>query len=304
MFHLPHKLDVYITNVCNLTCDQCNRFNNHDFRGWQRWSDYEAQYQQWASVLKIPAVTIMGGEPFLNPTLPDWVKGISDLFAVDVQILTNGTRFRQAGGLYDALLNVRSGQIKNHIAVSLHRSDQFEKLKEDILWFLKAPVEILTSTHENNHHNSDWCFRDSNDIVVNVYIKDHFHTAAIRPFTRIGQPMQKTYLLHNSDPFFAHQSCGFAIFKSYHFVHAKLYKCGPVALMPEFDQQHTLAISSEDRTLLNSYLPLTVNNFDQYHEEFFENLDKPIAQCKFCPTLETITVKKIFPLIKGQQHVL
>ena len=304
MFQLPHKLDVYITNVCNLTCNQCNRFNNHDFRGWQRWSDYEAQYRQWANILEIPAVTIMGGEPFLNPTLPDWVKGINDLFGVDVQILTNGTRFRQAGGLYDALLRSKTARDVNHIGVSLHRSEQFEKLKEDILWFLKAPVEILPQGHVNNQHNADWCFRDSNNIVVNVHIKDHFHTAAIRPFTRISQSMQKIYLLHNSDPFFAHQNCGFAIFKSYHFIRAKLYKCGPVALMPEFDQQHTLDISPEDRILLNSYQPLTLDNFDNYHQEFFANLDQPIAQCKFCPTLETSTMKKIFPLIKGQQHVL
>jgi organic radical activating enzyme len=229
MFQLAHKLDVYITNVCNMTCDQCNRFNNHDFRGWQRWSDYETQYQQWAGLLKIPAVTIMGGEPFLNPTLPDWVTGIGKLFDVDVQILTNGTRFRQAGRLYDALLYSRSGQIKNHIAVSLHRSDQFEKLKEDILWFLKAPVEILPQAHENNHHNSDWCFIDSNGIMINVYIKDQFHTAAIRPFTRISQPMQKTYLLHNSDPFFCTPKLRFCYIQKLSFCSCQIvqmWSCG------------------------------------------------------------------------------
>lgn len=246
----------------------------------------------------------MGGEPFLNPTLPDWVKGISQLFCTNVQILTNGTRFRQAGGLYDALLHLKPGQSKNHIGVSLHRIEQFEKLKEDILWFLKGPVEILSQGHVTDRQAADYCFTDSNGISVDVYIKDYFHTAAIRPFTRISQSMQKIYLLHNNDPFFSHQNCSFAIFKSYHFIRAKLYKCGPVALMPEFDQQHTLDISPEDRILLNSYRPLTVNNFDNYHQEFFANLDQPIAQCKFCPTLETSTLKKIFPLIKGQQHVL
>jgi hypothetical protein len=95
--------------------------------------------------------------------------------------------------------------------------------------------------------------------------------------------MQKLFMVHNSNPEIAHQNCGFVFYKSYHFIRAKLYKCGPVALMPEFDQQHKLYISDQDRILLNSYQPLGVNNFQSYHAEFFSQLDQPIAQCKFCP---------------------
>jgi hypothetical protein len=67
--------------------------------------------------------------------------------------------------------------------------------------------------------------------------------------------------------------------------------------MPEFDQQHTLDISDADRALLNSYQPLSVDNFETYQQEFFAQLDNPIAQCKFCP--EQYTFQKIFPVVKG-----
>jgi len=67
--------------------------------------------------------------------------------------------------------------------------------------------------------------------------------------------------------------------------------------MPEFDQQHKFNISNSDRTLLNSYQPLGVDNFETYNQEFFAQLDNPIAQCKFCP--EKYTFQKIFPVTKG-----
>lgn len=297
MHVIPNKVDFYITNVCNLTCQNCNRFNNFDFRGWQRWSDYEDQYQQWGKLVNLRAVTIMGGEPFLNPTLIDWVQGINRIFGIEVQILTNGTRFRHAPDLYDALRFKHSTFPHNHIGVSLHNPNQFDRLKDDILWFLKDPVQMYPNGHEKNLWDSDYQFVDRNNIVVNVYNVDTFHSSAIKHSWKITPQIQKVFVLHNSDPFFAHQNCAFATFKSYHFIRGKLYKCAPVALLPEFDQQHALDISESDRTLLNSYQPLSTDNFETYQQEFFSKLDQPIAQCKFCP--EKYMFQKIFPVTKG-----
>jgi hypothetical protein len=42
-----------------------------------------------------------------------------------------------------------------------------------------------------------------------------------------------------------------------------------------------------------------VDNFDDYHEEFFRDLDNPIAQCRFCPT-EKIR-KKLFTIKKSTE---
>ena len=67
------KAEFYITNVCNLTCSNCNRFNNYNFRGWQRWSDYANEYSIWANKVRLQRITILGGEPLLNPTILDWI---------------------------------------------------------------------------------------------------------------------------------------------------------------------------------------------------------------------------------------
>lgn len=290
MHQIPNKVDFYITNVCNLTCERCNRFNNFDFKGWQRWSDYEETYTRWSQLVDLRAITIMGGEPFLNPTLADWVQGLNRLFGIEIQVLTNGSRFSYAKNLYQHML-YRSSKTKalNHVGVSLHNMNDFEKLDLDIRNWLEGPVRMLPKG--KNIWNSDWHYVDRNGVMVNVYISNNFGNAAIR-VADTGQ-----FKLHNNDIHEAHQNCAFVKWKSYHFIKGQLYKCGPVALMPEFDRQYSFDISEEDRTLLNSYRALNPENFEEYASEFFANLDNPIAQCKFCPT--TYDAITIYPVRKG-----
>ena len=291
MFQIPTKVDFYITNVCNLTCQNCNRFNNHTFKGWQDWKEYEPIYEQWGQLVGLRAITIMGGEPFLNPTLKEWISGLNRIFGIDVQVLTNGTRFLQNPTVYESMLwKNPDTQMQNHIGVSLHTPEDFEKIRSDIHEFLQG--DVTEYTKDENLWGADWQFRDSNGVMINIYTVDHFFEAAIIP-TATG------YTLHNNDPFEAHVNCSFAKWKSYHFIRGKFYKCGPSALMPEFDNQYHFDISDEDREILHSYRPLTVDNFGEYHAEFFANLDNPIAQCKFCST--KTNNEKIYPLRKGSK---
>lgn len=286
------KIEVYITNVCNLTCDQCNRFNNFDFKGWQRWSDYADQYKQWGDLIDLKAITIMGGEPTLNPTLPEWILGLNDAFGIGVQVLTNGTRLTQCRGLYEAIAHARPRNGgRNSLAVSLHNLDDLPRLQQDIQTFLDG--DIQENTHRPDLWNCDYQYSDRNGVFINVYHQNRFTTAAVQ------NPEPGKYTVFDNDPVEAHNDCGFVQWKSYHFIKAKLYKCGPVALLPEFDQQMPLDISSEDRAMLHSYRPLTVENYSSYHEEFLANLDNPLLQCKFCPVKTDKQWHTIAPVRKG-----
>ena len=290
--HRPvfNKIEVYITNVCNLTCEQCNRFNNFDFKGWQRWSDHADQYHQWAKLIDLKAITILGGEPLLNPDIVAWIHGLNDAFGIGVQILTNGTRLNQVKGLYDAIAHARPRDgIKNTIAVSLHNLDDLEILQANIHEFLSGPVK--QNTHNPELWGSDYQYSDQNGVYINVYYQNRFDTSTIQ-ISADGR-----YTLFDSNPAQAHSACTYVLYKSYHFIRGKLYKCGPAALLPEFDQQHRLDISDQDRELLNSYRPLTVDNFDEYHKEFLTTLENPIAQCKFCPVNKKSFM--IAPMRKG-----
>jgi len=279
------KVEFYITNVCNLTCEDCNRFNNHDFKGWQAWSDYKHIYQQWAQYVEPESIVILGGEPLLNPTLSEWVRGLNKLWDCNIQILTNGTRINHVRGLYDLIRTSRCW-----MGVSLHDKNYLPELEKELSIFLKKEMITYDRNHPRNRSGSDVMYGDGT-VHVSVWIQDEFMESAIKI-----QPNGK-FTLHSSDPVKAHESCPIAQNKSYHFIRGKLYKCGPVALFPEFDQQHKFDISDSDRTLLNEYQPLTVDDFKTRSTEFLANIDNPIPQCKFCP--DRVFFKKIISIRKG-----
>jgi organic radical activating enzyme len=284
------KLEFYITNVCNLACPSCNRFNDFDFKGWQNWDDYAETYSKWATKIKPEQIVILGGEPLLNPSLIKWVTGINAIWDCNVQILTNGYRLNHVSGLYQLFLKNKSEYsavrnlhtrsnhtMGNWLGVSLHNMAEFDDIDKIIRQFLQGRAEVLIG-RDLNPFNADYCYVDNeNKIRIPVWIQNEFLPSAITKHP------DGSYSVCNNNPIQAHDGCGFATNKNYHFIRGALYKCGPVALMPEFDLQHKLTLSDSDRELLHSYRPLTIDEFDQSGREFLANIDNVIPQCKFCP---------------------
>lgn len=281
------KVEFYITNVCNLTCSRCNRFNDHAFKGWQRWMDYEQAYRSWSEKIQIDQIVILGGEPLLNPSICEWITGINTVFGRGVQVLTNGTRLNKTPGFYEAIKNCAAPNQSNWIGISVHNADKLEWYMDEIKTFLKG-----TLTWHNNFKGSNYKVTDQNGVTVVIWLQDYFVDAAVHATANGGLG------LYNSDPVKAHSVCSFAQFKCYHFIRAKLYKCGPVALFPEFDQQFNLDLTDSDRELINSYHPLSVEEFDQRGIQFINDIDNPIPQCKFCPS--NFTQEKIIAVQKNQ----
>lgn len=88
-------IEIYITNVCNLTCRGCNRFNNYNFKGHHRWEDSADALEAWSKRITSPKITIIGGEPTLHPELETWAMNVRRLWPdADILVQTNGTYFR------------------------------------------------------------------------------------------------------------------------------------------------------------------------------------------------------------------
>jgi hypothetical protein len=81
-------------------------------------------------------------------------------------------------------------------------------------------------------------------------------------------------------------------------IKGRLHKCGPCVLLAEFDRQNSLDISDDDREIMNSYRALSAWDDDEFTNEFYNNLDNVIPQCKFCPTDKQMTKKIIFAKLK------
>jgi hypothetical protein len=290
------NIEFYITNVCNIACPQCNRFNDYNFKGHQKWSDYEAEYTQWATKIRLQKICILGGEPLLNPTIVDWIKGINRLWDKKVQILSNGTRLNHVKGLYRAMFFESPypgnglGELKNWIGVSVHNANDLERHFEEGHKFLEGNVKLYNGTRNEENEQTwgaDYALVDENSVRVHYWVENQFTQSAVQ-----RDPMTNKFTLHNSIPQQAHDECEFVNSMCHHFIKAKLYKCGPAGLLPEFDNQFTFDISKSDRKILHSYEPLSVHEFAQRGKQFIDSIDDVIDGCKFCPSnrmpLETI----------------
>jgi len=261
-----------VTNVCNLTCEGCNRFNNYNFAGWQRWADYEADYEKWSEYVDIDHMVLLGGEPLLNPDIIDWIYGLNRIFQTNVQILSNGTRLNNVKGLYEALQS--NG---NWMGISWHNPNTIDEFETEVHKFLQGKITKVDKDDPRNEFGSHIAWIDENKVAIPLWIQYDFYDSAIK-----RDPAGK-FTLHNSRPEVAHNSCGFHRHKNYHMIKGRLYKCGPAALFPEFDKQHGFDISDKDRVILNSYRPLSPYEYTQRGQDFLSTIDDQLEMCKFCP---------------------
>jgi len=270
------KLEFYITNVCNLTCSGCNRYNNYKFAGWQDYDDYADVIRRWSEKIDIVKPFILGGEPLLNPSIIKWVRGIRAAWLPSEttfapEIISNGTRIDQVDGLYETCRDTWA-----YVGISLHRDQDREPIFARIRNFLSQyPFEEGPAVNPTT--GSDYQFKDVNKVEVHVWFTTDFLQNNI-----IERP-DGSRTLHNSDPIKAHAVCPQVLHKNYHFINGKIYKCGPAPLMAEFDRQYPFNISEEDRALIYTDQGLSIDEFDERGAEFFANIDNPIPQCKFCP---------------------
>jgi len=282
--HLP-KLEVHINNTCNLTCDNCDRFSNHNFTGVQKYKDYAEIIKQWSDCIVVDQVVILGGEPLLNPTLLDWLTALRNITSNPIQILSNGTRLNRVEGLYESLL-----PNKDWIGISWHNT-QDESIFTDIKDFLKGDIAHIGPTYPE--YGNETYLTDQNGVTIGVWLQNEFGLAAVH------KNEKGKWSLWNNNPDEVHQGCAYYQHRSYNMIRGEIFKCAPVALMSEFDNQHFLDISNEDREIVHSYKSLKVQNFDKEATNFFNNIDNVLPNCKFCPAGWKHDPRIIYPMVKN-----
>jgi organic radical activating enzyme len=275
-------VEFYITNVCNLTCTGCNRFNDRKFTGWQRWSDYVDVYEQWAEQIDISMITILGGEPLLNSTFYDWLEGITRLWPkANVGIPSNGYQLPKHKKFYKYLKDNK----RISFNVGVHNKKERQKLIGYVQDFLEGNIRY---DYDNTLYREVLKMTDENDVTVEVRNQWWFHQGAIVRYNNIET-------LHNSDPEVAHEICHSK--SCHHFDKGKLYKCGASALFKEYDDQFSLTLSDSDRQLISDVPALELSaSYDEKQKFITQVLPNPIPQCKFCP--EVYNGQQIFAVEK------
>jgi organic radical activating enzyme len=275
--------EIYITNVCNYSCTNCQSLNNFAFKGHQRWKDYEVEYRKLSDQLDIDQIQIIGGEPTLNPDFEKWVSGISDLWpTTKLQIATNGTRLdKLTKDIYQVLL-----KHKGTLWITCHDIQLYDG-------FLDFAKTFLNNIVSDNFSNDDWKSeyeRSKTDaaIQLNTVSRTLIDEAGVEVILDWSQSFvpsaidvlddQSLTMKYNSDPVQAHEIC---YFKTCHQINkGKLYKCPLVSVLPDFLDQFNVNMSTDDKSLAYSYVPLTA---DADVSKFVHAINDTIPQCKFCP---------------------
>lgn len=242
--HLGPTLEFYITNQCNLSCSRCNRFNDYDFQGHFYWEDHARDYITWAHRIDADLITVLGGEPTLNPGLENWISNIRTNWPnTPIMIQTNGL------GQWHTKKQYYWDQYQVGFGVSAHSQNLRTKLQQN------------------------W---DQHRLVgqQSVFAAYKFSEATV--VQRNGK-----LTVHRSDPKISFDSC--TIKHSHTLFQGKLYKCPMGAVLPIFREQQKVHLDPDQEELLKNYHWLASDCSDEDLELFVRSREQPIAQCALCP---------------------
>jgi organic radical activating enzyme len=276
--------EVNITNVCNYSCTHCQSLNNYAFKGHQRWTDYQHEYNKLADLIDIEQIQIIGGEPTLNPDFDKWVKGISKLWPNSkLQIATNGSKLDKiTNEIYQVLL-----MHKGTLWITCHDIVLYDSFLDFSKTFLN---DIVSDTYSNDDWKTDYEKSKTDPLVklktVSRKLIDKNGVEVILDWSQSFVPSvvelvdQQLTMKYDSDPIQAHNIC---YFKTCHQINkGKLYKCPLVSVLPDFLNQFNVVMSEGDSKIAHSYNP--ASSTDTNFVEFVNNINNPIPQCKFCPS--------------------
>jgi organic radical activating enzyme len=319
---LPYA-EIYITNVCNYSCVNCQSLNNFSFKGHQKWQDYQEEYLALSNLIDINTIQIIGGEPTLNPDFEAWVNGISNLWPTSkLEIATNGSRLDKLTKEIYQILSRNNGTLW----ITCHDIELYNEL----LGFSKQFLDTVVASYVPNDTNSNnwqvtyasvrsdsWPECTNIDQFVNLpydiknLIIEQFKnskTAELKTTSKMfvdknGVKVRLDWsqsfvpgilevvdnyqlkIKYDSDPMQAHDIC---YFKSCHQINkGKLYKCPLVSILPDFLNQFKFNISDRDQSVARAYVPMDSTCSIPQVTEFINNIQQPIPQCKFCPVAYT-----------------
>jgi organic radical activating enzyme len=275
------EMFFHITHVCNLTCENCDSYNNRNFKGHFTWSEYKDHYIEWSKKLKIDTINLIGGEPFSNPKLIEWVKEVPKYFneTKNFRISTNGTYIKNNLDLTIEI--IRSG-------FSLDICVHDPALRIDIENAVDKLAEILNASKSISGQLIRYFIDDRE--IIKLYSTYVFFKASTEKIEN------KITFFRKSDPIKAHTLCMEECGPSHFFVRGKIYKCYLTAIAEDLTSQ--FQFEKEGAALLNSYIPATPYDSETTLEKFFSEIENYIDQCRLCA--ERKVIKPIWPLAKNK----
>lgn len=271
------SLAVYITNVCGMACDGCVSFNNYVLKGHYEWHNSREKIHRWKDLIDPRQITIIGGEPFLHPSLREWVEGVHASFVdcPDIRVVTGLTGqhlLRYKDTIRQCIDNGVSVQI------SVHDPNWWNLSIETARSILEGMEYREFSTTDGGSFPLkvvDYRDVDNNLLLTMMELWSFFPNAQ-------KEVRQGVIYLHENDPIKAHELCYCR--SSQYMVDGEIYKCALTAVSKVMVNQ--LPLDSRSHQLLSQ-----VKGIDPF-ELFDLDFSNPIPQCGLC----SVKMENLIPI--------
>ena len=281
---MKHKIDIvqiYITHVCNLTCEHCESFNNRKFKGHFYWEEFAEDYKRWSQLIDIHELGIIGGEPFAHPELLTWVTELRKLWPDSpiAEVWTNGSMIKNNIELSKEIIRQRF-----QLRVNVHDPAHWNETQH----YLDEVMSTFSARAEKSNNEINYFLGDTQ--IGKIYPTYNFYTAATKVI-RDGV----TYM-HDSDPAKAHEVCGD---ECNYLLDGRLYRCALTAISKDLIDQFKIEQRAAD--LLKEYKNCSPWDTEEDIAKFIDDLHNPCPQCRLCP--EKHVIKSIWPLSPKKQDL-
>lgn len=236
MFHME-KLDMHVSDACNLHCEQCDHFSNYGFKGTHSLETLESWCKSWSHRVQPMSFHILGGEPLINKQIGQIVEMCAQEWKHSKVILwSNGLLASRHPELPQILKdnNVRL-HISNH---STKNSTAYDKKFEEAVkvlqtWYEQTECEISMQFNNGLHIEFG---KDNTGYLMNQHWVDVGTQGTL--WERFYQGTGKHMMPYtDGDPEASWHNCTAKCPQLYW---GKLHKCAPLTFLPLMQNKYEL----------------------------------------------------------------
>jgi organic radical activating enzyme len=213
---LVNNVDIHVTNTCNLKCFGCNHLADFGYGGAFTADELIHWITPWKKRLFFKRISLMGGEPLLNPHLKDICIGFRQLFTPEetkLRIITNGIRIIKCPWLKELIQDYHV-----HVQASLHVVNG-KNVNGKLVDQVKEGLTLLEKWAEDtpNRVETNWGPLINSKEKLNFQVFYSTAGNAIKPFNHDDIVESKK-----------HCTC-----KTLQLYKSQLFKCAPIAYIGE-----------------------------------------------------------------------
>lgn len=243
------NLEIHVAHACNLTCESCSNFSNHNHKGVVSLKAAEEWMSAWNDRIRPTQFSLLGGEPSIHPKLSEFVQLARRMWPQsNLRIVTNG--------------------------FFLHRHPEFPKVLEECG---NAAIQLSI------HHTSPEYLRklEPNLQLIKTWIEDYdiavcFSASSnrwLRRYRGYGDNMEP---FEDGDRAASWMTCASKYCRQ--LFDGKIWKCPQITYLHLQKRVHRLS-RKWDRYL--QYEPLSPTCTDEELEDFFNRREEDC--CAMCP---------------------